>query len=74
MKNDQQAMCEKCGSPEFEYDSYYKEYSCKECGWIVKDPEKIGLSPHKQSEKKPFAEQKPTISEAENLGGRDKTK
>lgn len=68
MQSDQQAICEKCGSTEFEYDSYYKEYSCKECGWIVKDPEKMGLSPHKQSEKETFAAQKPTILGAKNNG------
>jgi bilin biosynthesis protein len=68
MENDQQPMCEKCGSPEFEYDSYYKEYSCKECGWIVKDPGKSGLLPYKQSEKETLAAQKPSILASPNKG------
>ncbi len=41
MEDYQQASCDKCNSPEFEYDGAWKEYSCKNCGWIVKDPEKI---------------------------------
>jgi len=26
--------CDKCGSYEFEYDSYWNEYTCNKCGWI----------------------------------------
>lgn len=28
-------VCEKCGCTDFEFDSYWKETSCKECGWII---------------------------------------
>lgn len=34
-------LCSKCGFHEYEYDSAWKEYSCKKCGWIVQDAEKI---------------------------------
>jgi hypothetical protein len=43
MEDYQQASCDKCSSPVFDYDSYYKEYSCKNCGWIVEDHEKRSL-------------------------------
>lgn len=41
MAEHQKPLCDKCGSPEFAYDSLWKEYSCKNCGWIVDDDEKI---------------------------------
>lgn len=28
--------CKKCGNKEFDYDSYWKEYVCKKCGWQTK--------------------------------------
>lgn len=31
-----QSVCKKCGNRGFEYDNYFKEYSCKNCGWQVK--------------------------------------
>ena len=34
-------VCDKCGFDKYEYDSAWKEYSCKKCGWIVEDAEKI---------------------------------
>ena len=37
----QRVLCDKCGFHEFEYDSAWKEYSCKKCGWTVEDAEKI---------------------------------
>jgi hypothetical protein len=27
--------CNRCGHPDFEYDSYFKEYSCKSCGQVA---------------------------------------
>ena len=27
--------CVKCGHSEYEYDKSWKEYSCKNCGWII---------------------------------------
>jgi hypothetical protein len=27
-------VCVKCGNDSFEYDSYWKEHTCNECGWI----------------------------------------
>lgn len=41
MMASKEATCEKCRSSEFEYDAAWKEYSCKNCGWIVKDPDRI---------------------------------
>jgi len=41
MADNQKHSCPKCGCPEYDYDSYYKEYSCKECGFIVEDQMKI---------------------------------
>lgn len=26
--------CNKCGNQDFQYDSYFNEYTCKSCGWI----------------------------------------
>jgi hypothetical protein len=26
-------MCQRCGYTEFDYESYWKEYTCKKCGW-----------------------------------------
>jgi len=37
----QDVFCENCGFDGFEYDRVWKEYSCKECGEIVEDPERI---------------------------------
>lgn len=31
-----QRTCQKCGHTAFDYDHYYKEYSCKNCGWLIK--------------------------------------
>ena len=36
-----EGLCDKCGCPNFEYDSFWNEYSCKNCGWVMKDEEKI---------------------------------
>ena len=36
--------CSHCGANSFEYDNYYKEHTCKQCGYIEKnqrDPEKL---------------------------------
>jgi len=41
MADNQKLSCCKCGCFEFEYDSYWEEYLCKECGWIVEDQMKI---------------------------------
>lgn len=43
MAEHQKPLCDKCGSPEFVYDSSWKEYSCKNCGWIVEDDEKTSI-------------------------------
>jgi hypothetical protein len=31
------SQCIKCGSTDFENDSYHKEHICKKCGWITKE-------------------------------------
>jgi len=39
-----QVLCANCGSHDsrdFSYDSYWEEYTCICCGWVVKDDEKI---------------------------------
>jgi transcription initiation factor TFIIIB Brf1 subunit/transcription initiation factor TFIIB len=36
-------LCSKCGSSEFEYDVYWKEYSCKNCCWVLEDAGKIAM-------------------------------
>jgi tetratricopeptide (TPR) repeat protein len=36
-------LCEKCGCSEFEYDSYFKEQSCSECGWVSKDVKQVSI-------------------------------
>ena len=41
MPENQKALCDKCGAIDFEYDSYWKEYSCKNCGFIVENAVKI---------------------------------
>lgn len=41
MEELQSISCEKCGCPDFDYDNSWKEYSCKNCGWIVKDENEI---------------------------------
>ncbi len=43
MAEHQKVFCDKCGSSDFEYDSSWKEYSCKNCGQIVEDDEKISV-------------------------------
>jgi hypothetical protein len=30
-------VCDQCGSSKFEFDGYWKEYSCKKCGWVSKE-------------------------------------
>ena len=30
-------VCDQCGSTKFEFDGYWKEYSCKKCGWVCKE-------------------------------------
>ena len=37
----QKVLCGKCGYSDFEYDTYWKEYSCKNCGWMVENDEEI---------------------------------
>ena len=41
MAGNQKVSCRKCGATDFEYDNYWKEYSCSKCGWIVQDAENI---------------------------------
>lgn len=49
----QQVQCERCGHSEFEYDSYFDEYSCKKCGWTAKSDEKIEILHRQQKDKIP---------------------
>ena len=35
--------CHHCGNSAFDYDSYWKEHSCRECGHVVKDKNQISL-------------------------------
>ena len=35
MYDSQEKICIKCGNKNFEYDEYFNEYSCKDCGWIL---------------------------------------
>lgn len=28
-------ICSRCGNSDFSYDSYWKEFSCQKCGWII---------------------------------------
>jgi len=44
MAEHQKPLCNKCGSHEFVYDSYWKEYSCKNCGWIAEGDGKISAA------------------------------
>ncbi len=41
MSNKEQVslICKKCGHSDFEYDELWKEYVCKNCGWIKNDQE-----------------------------------
>jgi len=41
MSNKEQVrlICKKCGHSDFEYDELWKEYICKNCGWIKNDQE-----------------------------------
>ncbi|GAG91634.1 unnamed protein product, partial [marine sediment metagenome] len=32
----EQSRCKKCGHYDFQYDGYWKEYVCKNCGWTIK--------------------------------------
>jgi len=41
MPEQQKILCNKCRSHDFDYDDYWKEYSCRKCGWIVEDAGKI---------------------------------
>ena len=41
MAEHRKILCNKCKSHDFDYDDYWKEYSCKKCGWIVDDAQKI---------------------------------
>lgn len=41
MEEHQNILCDKCGCPDFDYDSSWKEYSCKNCGWVVENAAKI---------------------------------
>jgi len=43
MDPDQYTVCEKCGSPEYHFDLFFKEITCKHCGWIQKEKEKSPL-------------------------------
>ena len=39
-----QVLCVKCGNHDFSYfsyDSFWEEYTCRKCGWVVNDNEKI---------------------------------
>jgi hypothetical protein len=49
MAENQKVSCSKCGAADFEYDSYWKEYSCKKCGWLVQDAERISLLNKKET-------------------------
>jgi hypothetical protein len=33
-----QRTCVKCGRAGFDYDSYFREYTCKNCGWQITKP------------------------------------
>jgi transcription initiation factor TFIIIB Brf1 subunit/transcription initiation factor TFIIB len=35
MNNFKEKVCIKCGNKNFEYDEYFNEYSCQNCGWIL---------------------------------------
>jgi transcription initiation factor TFIIIB Brf1 subunit/transcription initiation factor TFIIB len=48
MAEHQKVFCDKSGSSDFEYDSSWKEYSCKNCGQIVEDDEKISVMNYPQ--------------------------
>jgi hypothetical protein len=43
MIGNQTISCYKCGCSEFLYDSYWKEYSCEKCGWVVNDDKEINI-------------------------------
>jgi hypothetical protein len=43
MTENQEVSCSKCGSVDFEYDSYWKEFTCKKCGWTEQDSRRISL-------------------------------
>lgn len=30
-------LCAQCGSSKFDFDGYWKEYTCKKCGWVRRD-------------------------------------
>ena len=39
-------LCEKCGNGWFEYDNFWKEYICKECGWVSKNEKQVSTEIH----------------------------
>lgn len=43
MVEHKEVFCSKCGCHTFEYDRSWKEYSCKDCGWLIEDGKKISL-------------------------------
>ena len=51
MAEKQEFLCDKCGCPDFEYDSSWNEYTCESCGWIVQDEEKISVIQNKVKDK-----------------------
>ena len=67
--------CEKCGTVDYEYDSYWEEFICKRCGWKVTKPskpkpiyEKEDNSPAKTQCPKCFQEIKIDQTECFNCG------
>ena len=44
MDTNELAVCEKCGNPEQDYDPFFKEYTCRKCGWIRKKAEESSLA------------------------------
>jgi len=42
-----QRLCPKCGHTGFDYDRYWKEYTCKNCGWQFDEPRVNRNTTHK---------------------------
>lgn len=62
----QNIFCEQCKSSEYEFDKYYKEFSCKNCGKIVEDKNKIA-SIEKYIRSKDSDISKDSLSEEETI-------
>ncbi|MBU0769112.1 MAG: hypothetical protein KJ687_08475 [Proteobacteria bacterium] len=68
MVEHKEVFCSKCGCHTFEYDRFWKEYSCKDCGWLIEDDKEVsllnGIRNSEVTRKIPIQQQRPKPTEA----------